>query len=725
MASFVGSQACATCHPDAFQAWSGSHHDRALDHATAETVLGDFSDAAFSDPSIEVQFKRDDDGFHVRTRAADGEFRDFRVAYVMGFDPLQQYLIALPNGRLQALTVAWDTERERWFALENEAAPPGDWLHWTGGAFNANSMCIPCHATQVDIGYDADRRAYETTWSEIDVGCEACHGAGSLHVTWAKMLETGNPLATSPNQGLLVSLTPAAPTDRDRAAQQREIDVCARCHSRRRSVHPGDRIDLPFHDAYLPELLHPDLYYPDGQILGEVYVHGSFLQSRMAAEGVRCSHCHDPHSGELRAEGNALCTQCHDSSYDSPVHTHHPVNSSASLCVECHMRPRTYMGIDARRDHGFHLPRPDWSVRAGVPNACNACHADRSANWAQDAIVEWYGPLRPEDQHGTEARLAAIQNSPDALQQLLSSATDPGSSAIVRATAVQLLSQNPGRGVEDALVRALADPSPLVRATAIDSLDGAPPEAIRRLLTPLLRDPSRAVRSQAARALSALPEAMSPAANPNFGSEFQRALGEYRAGQQALADQPGAQLNLAVLAAREGRVDAAEQAYLEALRLDPLFLPARFNLAMLYDSRGRTGEAEKQLRAAVHDAPELADAHYSLGLLLAADPARGEAAAAALSQAARLAPSRARVHYNAGLAHQRLERWSEAESLLLHALSLEPENPEVEKAVVILYLQQQRHRDALPHARRLIALRPEDPSARALLLRAEAGPTRR
>ena len=714
-ASFVGNSACVRCHPSAFQDWQNSHHDRALDHATPQTVLANFRNTRFSGPSSEVEFTQDGDEFWVRTHGKDGEMQDFQVSYVIGFDPLQQYLISLPGGKLQALDIAWDTERQQWFALDNGQAPPGDWLHWTGGAFNANSMCITCHATDVKTRYDPASHSYDTTWSGIDVGCEACHGPGSAHVTWAETLDTGNPSAPPPDHGLLVALAPATPDHRDHAAQQREIEVCARCHSRRRQIHPDDEIGQPFHDAFVPELLELSLYYPDGQIRDEVYVYGSFAQSRMAAEGVRCSHCHNPHSGRLVAEGNALCETCHDTSYNSPSHTHHNAESAASQCVECHMRPRTYMGIDARRDHGFHIPRPDWTVRAEVPNACNACHSDQSAAWAQTAIEQWYGPVRPKDVHGTEARLAAFANKSDATEQLLNAARDPAAAPIVRASAIQLLGERPGAAIGDGLVQALSDPSPLVRTTAIDSLEGAPPNALQSLLPPLLRDPSRSVRSEAARVLSGL-----PGIAPENRTDYEKALLEYRAGQEALSDQAGAQLNLAVLAAREGRSGEAETAYREALRLDSLFLPARFNLAMLYEAQGRTQEAEAELRAAVQIAPELADAHYSLGLLLAADPARGEEAAETLGRAATLAPNRARVHYNGGLAQQRLQHWDPAESLLLHALALEPHNPQILQAVTILYLQQERKQDALPHARALLHLQPGNRDAQSLFARASA-----
>src|SRR3989304_2758946 len=122
-------------------------------------------------------------GFRVATDGPGGS-GEFEVAYVFGVEPLQQYLLALPRGRLQALTVAWDTRPkaqsgQRWFHLyPDEVIAPDDPLHWTGRLQNWNLMCAECHSTALEKGYDFESDTYETTWSEIDVSCEACTGPG-------------------------------------------------------------------------------------------------------------------------------------------------------------------------------------------------------------------------------------------------------------------------------------------------------------------------------------------------------------------------------------------------------------------------------------------------------------------------------------------------------------------------------------------------------------------
>ena len=107
--TYVGSAECARCHPRASADWTGSHHDLAMQIATNETVLGDFADREFDHTNERFQFFRRGDQFLVNARGADGEPADFEIEYAFGVEPLQQYLVRLPGGRLQALSVAWDT----------------------------------------------------------------------------------------------------------------------------------------------------------------------------------------------------------------------------------------------------------------------------------------------------------------------------------------------------------------------------------------------------------------------------------------------------------------------------------------------------------------------------------------------------------------------------------------------------------------------------------------
>jgi Flp pilus assembly protein TadD len=691
--------------------------------ASEETVLGDFDDASFTHFGVTSRFSERDGQFFVDTEGPDGEKTEFEIRYTFGVENLQQYLIGFPDGRLQSLTIAWDTRPSeegggRWFHLyPDERIVPGDPLHWTGRYQSWNGMCAECHSTNLQKRYDPDSDSYTTTWDEIDVSCETCHGPGKAHVEWAEEAKRLG-IPASGHHRLLVDF---------KAGDSRyEVDVCAPCHSRRHRVSAEDRTGRPFLDDFMPVTLREDLYHADGQVLEEVYVYGSFLQSRMYHRGVRCSDCHNSHSLKLLGEGNVICLRCHQEqpdprfptlarkSYDTPEHHFHPAGKPGTECVDCHMPATTYMGVDPRRDHSLKVPRPDLSVKLGTPDACSGCHTDQPAQWSADWVVKWYGPERRRDPHYAEALAAGRAGDPEAGKKLAALAGDEEQPAIVRATALELLSQY-GPSALDSLETATRDEEPLLRATAAARLVRLPP-AQRLAAVPLLEDPIRAVRIEAARVLAELP---ADRMEPDQLRAFETALGEYREAQLATSDMPAGRLNLAVLHAHRGQNVLAEHAYRTAIRMDPDFLPARANLANLYNATGRNDRAERVLREGIKRAPDQGELHYSLGLLLA-EESRLEAAADTLGRAAALLPARARAHYNHGLALQQLGRRTEARAALLEARRIDPSDPAITYALAVFYVQQGQWELALPQARDLMALSPGAPEPQQLLQRIEA-----
>ena len=185
--AYVADADCAACHRSELDAWTGSHHDLAMQVATAGTVLGDFDDAVFTHHGVTSRFFRRGDRFFVNTEGPDGTSADFELTHTLGIEPLQQYLAPFPGGRLQSLTIAWDTARNAWFHLyPDERIEPDDPLHWTGRYQTWNLQCAACHSTDLRKGYDVEADTYDTTWAEIDVGCQACHGPGERHVALAR-----------------------------------------------------------------------------------------------------------------------------------------------------------------------------------------------------------------------------------------------------------------------------------------------------------------------------------------------------------------------------------------------------------------------------------------------------------------------------------------------------------------------------------------------------------
>lgn len=697
--------------------------------AGPDSVLGDFDGAEFEEFGVVTRFRREGERYWVETAGEGGARGTYEVAYTFGVEPLQQYLIAFPKGRLQSLTIAWDTRRRLWFSLyPDERLAPDDPLHWTGPLQRWNSMCGECHSTQFDRGYDVESGTWRTRWVALDVTCQACHGPSAAHVAWAESLPPDGPV----------------PPDADRrlAASAGQVEVCAPCHSRRQRVSAEPVAGDALLDHYVPELLRPGLYFADGQIQDEVYVYGSFVQSRMFERGVVCSDCHEPHGLGLRAEGNDLCTRCHAAepeprfpslkrrAYDTPDHHFHRAGSEGARCVACHMPARTYMQVDDRRDHSLRVPRPDLSARLGTPNACTGCHADRDDAWAAGVLAERGVPTPP---HFGETLAAARSGAAGAVTALVALAADRESPAIARATALGML-VGPASSGDDALAGVLLEASRdgqgLVRLVAAAGLEGVAPERSTPALARLVSDPLRAVRVEAARVLAGLAE---PALSGPQREHFGAALDEYRDGQAALSDTPEAHLNLGVLHARRGRAAAAERSFRTAIELQPDFVPARVNLANLLNGRGSNDEAVAELRralasyerlAALMPASEAADAqrgelHYSLGLVLAET---GELADAELELRAAAAglPGRSRVHFNHGLALQQLGRASEAEAALLRAEALAPDSPDVQNALAIFFFQQGDAEAAARHAERLVDATDGAPAARELLERVRA-----
>jgi tetratricopeptide (TPR) repeat protein len=699
-ATFVGREECVDCHTAAYESWLGSHHDDAMDFANAQTVLGDFDDAEFTHKGVTSRFYRREDKFLVETEGADGELAEFEVRYTFGVEPLQQYLVPFPGGRLQALWIAWDTERERWFHLYEDAdIPAGDWLHWTRNGQNWNGMCAECHSTNLRKNFDAETGEFHTEWSEIDVSCEACHGPGSVHVEWAQIDPMGRP--DLENYGLTVRTSGLDNVEL--------VEVCAACHSRRREIGDYDHAQQSMYESLAPILLADGIYHHDGQILEEDYVWGSFLQSKMYANGVRCDDCHDVHSLELHQEGNALCLQCHlGETYDSYEHHFHQAvvdgePSDGALCVKCHMPEQVYMGVDWRADHSIRVPRPDLTLEIGTPNSCgqSGCHDDQTVEWSVDAYTKWYGETRKP--HFGSVFAAARAGNPDAedgLHQIIESELHP---AIVRATALGELQAFPGERTNRALRQALADDDAMIRAAAVESFGGQPPELLAGILGPLLFDPVHGVRVAAASQLASVgPEYLEPHERPALDA----ALAEYIAATERNLDFAASGMNLANLYAGQGNLELAEKYYRMALDVDDLYFPAQQNLAVLLSGQGRNDEAEQLLREVLDAYPEQHDAAYSLALLLVG-VGRADEGLEYLERAAKGMPERSRIQYNHGLLLSQMQKDDEAEAALRKAVSLEPENLDYLYAMAEFLFRRDRFEEALVIAERMIEAHPQ------------------
>jgi len=710
-AEFVGSEACRDCHRGEYDKWKGSHHQRAMAVASDETVLGDFADAEFHHLGVTTRFFRKDGRFMVTTQGPRGEMGDFEVTHTFGWFPLQQYLIPFPGGRLQCLPIAWDSRENRWYHLyPNHPLAADDWLYWTNNGQNWNAMCAECHSTDLRKNYDPDKETYRTDWSEISVGCEACHGPGSNHVAWARLPEMGRPEAVNTALAVKTSGLTSA----------RQVTLCAPCHARRMSLDDNIHDHADFLDYGIPQLLSEGMYFPDGQILDEVYVYGSFIQSKMHARDVRCSDCHDVHSIRRIKDGNNLCLQCHRAAvYDTRDHHFHkqagepgdPIRKksgeilfevgSGAQCEGCHMPGRIYMGVDYRPDHSFRIPRPDLSLALGTPNACNRCHVNQTVQWSVNAIAKWYGKKK-RPHYGTILAAGRRQEA-QALPELIRLAGDRLYPDIVRATALSLASSDPDQDASESLKGALSDESALLRHTAVNRLSIPDPKQRIALVGPLLYDPVRAVRIEAARRLVT---AVQSGLGASLSQPYEKALAAYIKAMQRTGDFAASRHNLGNLYVDLGQTEQAISHFRKAIAIDPLFYPAKVNLAMLYNAKGQNDAAEALLREVVKEYPDLYEIMYSLGLLLAERRAFDEAVIY-LGDAAAALPQRSRIQYNLALLLKQLNRNAEAEFALNRALSVDPNNPDYLYALAVLYMEWNRTEDALKVAVQLHERHPD------------------
>nr|WP_312862246.1 multiheme c-type cytochrome [Rhizobium sp. P32RR-XVIII] len=703
---FVDEKVCTSCHAKQAAAFAKSHHAKAMAVADNTTVRGDFNDSRFEHGEIDAEFFKRDDRFFVHTQGPDDKQGDFEVKYTFGYEPLQQYLVDIGGGRLQALDIAWDTAKRKWFWLgDGQPSKPGSTFHWTGPFYRWNRTCIDCHSTDPRANFDAATRSYKSSYVATSVGCQSCHGGGARHVDWARKSSTD------------ASARSAV------AMPKVEIDTCFACHSRRIKLRDGFRPGRSYLDHFSPALMRQDLYFPDGQIFDEVFEYGSFQQSKMARAGVVCVDCHRPHEGALLAEGNGLCTRCHaetgsarftsfdpKGTFDSIAHTRHPAGSAGAQCINCHMPQRTYMKVDPRRDHSFVIPRPDLSEAYGIPNACISCHHDRTNAWAGERMDQWYGTNWRNRQTSTHAFAAAAKGDPGSIDALRAFLADREQSGFVRASAVAELARLAGSAAAADVKSAAEDSDPIVRLGAAEAAVNLPPELGWLEIATLLGDEIRAIRVAAVAALGGavaeLPEATRKA--------FSVAADDFEAYANANADGAEVQGRYGLFLARQGMLDEAERVFVNAVALDPTLAGSHVNLAEFYRVTGESEKSELAYRSAIKGLPDNAALRYGHALALVRLKAMPDAIQE-FGAAVRLEPDNTRYRTTFAVGLSSAGRTEEAFSLLDGAITDQTRDADLIGTAIALGIKLGRHGETLTLAKQLARLQPDNPDVAALL----------
>ena len=721
----MGEKACRECHQQASEAWSGSHHDLAMQPVNPTTVLGDFKNVSFKYNNLETLFYQNEDNYYVKTDGPDGERSDYKISYVFGVYPLQQYLIELDHGRIQAFNIAWDNRDlsiggQRWFHLyPNDRVTHSDPLHWTAPSHNWNNMCASCHSTNLKKNFDPQLQQFNTSYSQIDVSCEACHGPGSEHILWAN--QKSEPEIE--NSGLMVNLENSTKwlfKDQQSVAylanptnDGSEIKICARCHSRRSELGSHHKHGDALFNSHLPSLLETHLYFPDGQVKGEVYVYGSFLQSKMYKRGVTCSNCHDPHSLKLKAQGNALCSQCHAPHiFDNSDHHFHEMNTQASQCVSCHMTQKKFMVIDERADHSFRIPRPDLTVKTGSPNACTLCHDDQNPQWALRNLEKWYekNSSHSNPLHYGVVFHAADKGAVNAEKWLNDLAQDSGESAIVRATAISRIASSLNPILQPTLLRALRDEDPLIKVASIAALEHLPVTELRKIANQNLSDELRIIRMETARTLVGRQFLL----DEKTRLLFESALKEYEVSLIDNSDRAESHVELGDLYLRIDHVQKAEQAYLKAIQVNPHYIPAYINLADLYRSTNNEIMGEKIINQGLGRFPQEATLHHAKGLLKVRQNFI-YSALNSLKQAVNLDPGNIRYKYVYALGLYSIGKVELALSVLESAYLDRPSNQQVLSSLIQIYSELGNEKNARFYVQKLFELSPENTNLRTFL----------
>ncbi|GLR72900.1 cytochrome c3 family protein [Agaribacter marinus] len=592
---------CASCHQAQATNWATSHHAQSMMPLTPKSVKGAFGSQSnpvtASHMGLSASFyssRKPDtpndlkDYFLTLTR--NGKTSTFKASYTFGVTPLQQYLVEVESKipinaslkrkdntghRYQVFPFAWDSRPkseggQRWFTQYiDEDIKPNDRLHWQQPLQNWNGMCADCHSDNLKRGYNSSTNMFDTSFSAVNVSCLACHDDKAVPHQASKK-KVANVGSWVHEQGTATAVWKGERKNND------FMETCFACHSLRSPLTDGFNSQDGFYDQFIPSLLTPPLYHDDGQIKEEVYVYGSFLQSKMYHEGVTCLDCHNPHSNKVKSETNALCAQCHSPQvFDTKTHHGHPLGSEGAKCINCHMPKKNFMVVDDRGDHSFKVPRPDWSQKYGIPNACQQCHDDKSDDWASAELAKLHGNLKARP--AEESYIQLVSGVATNLNQYWTFIFDESAPAIKRATVLSILGQRHAVDPEK-LRKALRNENVLIRLGAMAATTNMQAQQVASLLSPLLNDTAKAVRVDAASRLAGtqLPQ--------NYLSLFRQAFTELEAMHATNNWRGEGRMNAGIAALKMGQITDAESQYEMATFIDPYFAQGYVNLADVYRS---------------------------------------------------------------------------------------------------------------------------------------------
>ena len=706
-APYAGSTSCRECHERFYQLWSTSMHGLAMQPFTPDFAKARLTPQKVAVTINKLKYRADiDKGVVIEAGAKDT--KSYRIEHVLGGKNVCYFLTSLDKGRLQTLPLAFDVNKKEWFDTAASGLrhfPGGEQsaaVDWKDYQYTFNTACYGCHVSQISTNYDAKTDTYHTTWTEPGINCETCHGSAVEHNKIARATPKGAPLTD-----LRIIRTKTM-------TKVQRNDLCLSCHAKGSPLTLAYQPEERFYDHFDLVTLEDADFYPDGRDLGENYTATTWSMSPCFKSGkIDCMHCHTS-SGRYRFKKekfNNACVPCHEDKVNAPAeHTRHPAESEGSRCISCHM-PKTAFARMNRSDHSMAPPAPAATIAYQSPNACNVCHGDKDAAWADALVRQW----RTRDYQApllARAALVAAARKRDwsKLPEMLASIKDPKRDEVFATSLLRLIPPSHGQNVLETLLLAARDPSPLVRGAAVQALGQVTTTESLQALIEATVDEYRLVRVRAAAGIAAFPRMTVP---PAYQEQLQKAEQEYLASITARPDQWTSHYNLGNYQLSRGETREAVASFEAALELEPQATTAMVNLSIAHARAGEIDKAEKSLQKALTLASDNAAANFNMGLLKA-EKNEPKLAENYLKKALKADPQMAQAAYNLCIITAK-DRIGEAVAWCRKATELEPRNPAYGYTLAF-YLNQKGDKDeAVKTLEALLAKRPGYRDAEMLL----------
>jgi tetratricopeptide (TPR) repeat protein len=645
---YSGSVSCRECHERFYKLWAPSHHGLAMQPITTQFILNEVrldQEDIFMEDAYYKAVKKDT-GLYIRERKGE-DINEYQVLWAMGGKNVYYFLTSWEGGRLQTLPLAYDVHKKCWynnpasavrhFPSIHELETEDTALSWRDRQYTFNTSCYSCHVSQLKNNFNLEKNTYQTHWKEAGINCETCHGPSAEHVKVCREAGAGH----VPDDLKIIRTSVFTPEQHNAS--------CGSCHAKMRPITssylPGDR----YFDNYDLITLENIDFFPDGRDLGENYtMTGWYMNPCRLSSDLNCITCHTS-SGRYRfksdelVDANKACISCHaDKGEHDKKHTHHLIAEHSPKCIDCHM-PMTRFGNMTRSDHSFRPPMPAATLKFGSPNACNICHKDKDAAWANRQVTQWAGKdYQKETLFIGSLVHEAREGKWNRLDEMLTAIRTNRYGEIFTTSLIRLLGNCNDPQKWPVLTESLKLPSPLSRSAAAAGLLGYREDEAKSALFHAARDEYRLVRLAVAQSLAVFPQ---QDFNAEQNSIFKQVNAEYENSLVTRPDDWSSYYNLGNHYQNRGQTDQALAAYENSIKIYPEAILPLVNSSFLYSVTGNQSKAELYLKRALTVDPSNEAANLNYGLL-AAEMNRMDEAESALRKVMEVNKNNSTAAYN-------------------------------------------------------------------------------